>query len=75
MKIIDLHTTETITDALFLLEQELFHAYQGKETTCHVIHGIGTGMLARAVHEALNKNPMVRSWVEAEDGGSCMVTI
>ena len=55
---IDLHHAETIPDALDTLERELFYFFKQKEITIHVIHGIGTGALAAAVHAALKNNPM-----------------
>ncbi len=75
MKEIDLHHASTITDALEQLEHELFLVYMNKLGECRVIHGIGTGALAQAVHEELSKNPMVRQWREEEHGGSCRVTL
>jgi dsDNA-specific endonuclease/ATPase MutS2 len=72
---IDLHHAETISDALDTLERELFYFFQEKETIIRVIHGIGTGALAAAVHTALEKNPMIKSREESEDGGSCIVRL
>lgn len=72
---IDLHHAETIPDALDTLERELFYFFKQKETIIQVIHGIGTGALAAAVHEALGNNPMVKSREESEDGGSCIVRL
>lgn len=70
---IDLHDCKTISDALEELERGLFLFFQKKEKTIRVIHGIGEGKLATAVHDALEKNPMVISVEESEDGGSCVV--
>jgi len=72
---INLHQTATISDAIFLLERELFHISQKGYRECRVIHGIGTGTLAKAVHESLTKSPMIKSWAEEENGGSCVVSL
>ena len=70
---IDLHESYTIVDALEQLEKELFLVFNRGEKYCRVVHGIGTGRLADAVHEALTKNPLVLDWQESEQGGSCLV--
>lgn len=68
---IDLHGISDIVSALEQLEKELFFAFQKGELYCQVIHGIGSGKLAAAVHESLQKHPMVQNFHEAESGGSC----
>ncbi len=73
MRQIDLHAAHSVTDALEQLEHELFLVYTKKETECRVIHGIGEGILARAVHAELDKHPMIRRWQEEEHGGSCLI--
>jgi len=70
---IDLHGTPFLHDALEQLEKELFFFFQKGEKNVRVIHGIGTGKLADAVHEALTKNPMVVEFAEEQTGGSCIV--
>jgi len=70
---IDLHGVEYISDALEILERELYKFSQDKKIRCRVIHGFGTGALAAAVHTALDTHPLVREWVESENGGSCLV--
>jgi len=70
---IDLHGIANIILAIEQLESQLFLLFQDKVVYCRVVHGIGTGALASAVHEALEKNPMVRGWKEGESGGSCIV--
>ena len=72
---IDLHGSFTITDALEQLEKELFFLSQRGERYCTVIHGIGTGRLASAVHERLEKHPLVVGWQESESGGRCLVLL
>lgn len=71
--VIDLHTTNTVIGALEQLEKELFLVFNTGEKYCRVIHGIGTGILAEAVHKALSKNPLVADWQESEQGGSCLI--
>jgi dsDNA-specific endonuclease/ATPase MutS2 len=75
MKVIDLHKTTTIIEATDLLEHELFLLYHKKEKQCQIIHGIGEGKLAAAVHDVLNKNPLVKNWLEDEVGGSCTIIL
>ena len=67
---IDLHNFQNIYDALEHLERELFYFAQEKESYCRVIHGIGTGAMARAVGEALGANPLVVGWKVELHGGS-----
>lgn len=73
MKTIDLHDTKTCADALERLEHALFLFQQSGEYSCRVVHGIGEGVLANAVHNALTKNPLIHQWEEEEGGGSCVV--
>ncbi len=70
---IDLHSTDNIVDALSLLEKELFRSSQKKLSYAKIIHGIGSGSLAKAVHQELDKHPLVKNWKETADGGSCIV--
>lgn len=70
---IDLHDIEFIQEALDQLETKLFAFSNAGEHYCRIIHGIGAGVLAEAVHEVLNKNPLVTEWKEEESGGSCIV--
>lgn len=69
---IDLHYSGSVSDALEKLEKGLSNFVQ-MEQYCRVVHGIGEGVLATAVHESLNKNPLVAEWREEENGGSCIV--
>ena len=68
---IDLHGISIVTEALDTLERELFREYNVGTKYCKVIHGIGTGELCKQVHEALEKNPMVREY--RQDGGATIV--
>ena len=70
---IDLHDSASIQEALSALDTGLFLLFKKGEREVRVIHGIGTGKLAGAVHESLEKNPMVVGRKEAADGGSCVV--
>lgn len=70
---IDLHGNHTIPDALEQLEKELFWVFNKGVKYCEVVHGIGTGKLAEAVHATLHKNPLVVAFQESEHGGSCFV--
>lgn len=71
--VIDLHQSSTLFDALEQLENELFFLSQQGTRYCSVVHGIGTGRLAEAVHERLEKHPLVVAWQESEQGGRCLV--
>lgn len=72
---IDLHGVDTIPTALEQLEKELFFFFQKGEKYCRIIYGIGTGKLASAVKNALQKNPMIKDFQEEESGGSCIVSV
>lgn len=71
--VVDLHEFTTIPEALEQLERKLFLLCKSGEKYIRVVYGIGTGRLAKAVHEALDKNPLLRAWKESENGGSCIV--
>ncbi len=71
--VVDLHESTTIVEALEQLEQKLFFLSQRGEKYIRVVHGIGSGRLASAVHEALDQNPLVKEWKESEHGGSCII--
>ena len=70
---IDLHTEDNILSALEQLEQKLFLLFNKEERYVRIIYGIGSGRLRISVHEALSKNPLVKSWKESEGGGSCII--
>ncbi len=72
---IDLHDKGHVADALDHMEKQLFFLAQKKVSSCRVIHGIGSGVLARAVHEALEKNPLIVDFQEDERGGICLVLL
>jgi len=71
--LIDLHEFHNVIEAVEQLEQKLFLLFNRGEKYIRVVHGIGAGTLAAAVHEVLNKNPLVKNWRESEKGGSCIV--
>jgi dsDNA-specific endonuclease/ATPase MutS2 len=73
--VIDLHKSENVTDALDQLEKELFSAFQNKVKYCRVVHGIGEGVLKKAVVENLKRNPLVYDFREGESGGDCIVEV
>lgn len=73
ISIVDLHEFTTIHEALEQLEKELFLLFNNGEKYIRVVYGIGTGRLAKAVHETLSKNPLVDSWKESNEGGSCII--
>lgn len=73
--VIDLHEFYTISEALEQLEQKLFLLFNKGEKYIRVVHGIGSGSLAAAVHGVLDKNPLVKNWRESEKGGSCILLL
>ena len=73
MTTIDLHNSELVTSALEILERELYRHFLAGEKIVRIIYGIGEGVLAAAVYDALKKNPLVRQFVEDEAGGSGLV--
>ncbi len=70
---IDLHETKSVVEALDQLEKEIYQVFKKHVRHARIIHGIGEGILARAVHDALNKNPLIAEWHEEESGGSCII--
>lgn len=72
---IDLHESRSVSEAIDQLERSLFLFTKRNERYCRVIHGIGEGVLANAVHELLEKHPLVGEWQEEESGGSCIVIL
>lgn len=73
IRTVDLHAYRDIKEACDTLEHELFLCAKKKERSCRVVHGIGAGVLAQAVHDVLDRNPLVLAWKEDESGGSCVV--
>ena len=53
---------QMLEDALFATEKYLDEAYLGGLNTVTVIHGKGTGVLRKGIHEMLRKNPCVKSF-------------
>lgn len=70
---IDLHHTSTVHQALEQLERELFFCHQKQTPYLRVIHGIGKGILANAVHQALDKNPLIAA--HKCNGGHCIAIL
>jgi DNA mismatch repair protein MutS2 len=52
----------TVDEALSRLDQYLYDAYMAGLTSVGIVHGKGTGTLRRAVHKALARHPLVRSY-------------
>lgn len=70
--IIDLHGTSSPEEALEKLEHEFYVLSRQRTRYCIVIHGVGTGALAKHVQVTLDHHPLVRAWEES-NGGSCLV--
>ncbi len=68
---IDLHTTESVVEALETLEHELYRLVRQGSAYCRVIHGIGGGVLAAAVHEVFAVHPLIAA--SECFGGFCIV--
>ena len=73
LPMIDLHATGGITDALTMLDQELYHLSLQKTLACRVVYGIGEGVLRRAVLQELKRHPLVQGVVEESSGGSAVI--
>ncbi len=73
--VIDLHEADSVAGALVLLDQHVHHLYAAGENYCRVIHGVGEGILMRAVHKALSEHPLVAAWEVENHGGSSVVVI
>lgn len=70
---LDLHGVYLISDALQMLEQNLF-AWSKQRVRCvRIVHGFGTGALADAVHTTLRNHPLVTAWQDAPSGGNCII--
>ena len=66
----------TIDKALFRLDQYLNDAFMAGLPFVRIVHGKGTGTLRQAVHEALAKHPLVKSFRLGDYGeGDYGVTI
>lgn len=72
---IDLHHTTSVTEALDLLEHELYKLTQTDARYCKVIHGVGEGVLVREVHEYVKKHPLVSGCRLEESGGSSFLLL
>jgi DNA mismatch repair protein MutS2 len=52
----------TTEEALYRLDQYLYDAFMAGLPSVRIVHGKGTGKLRHAVHEALAKHPLVKSY-------------
>ncbi|MBI9074146.1 MAG: Smr/MutS family protein [Desulfatibacillum sp.] len=64
---LDLHTFRP-GEVSGLLKDYLTECFRAGIYSVRVIHGKGTGSLARSVHACLSKNPMVRTFSLAPPG-------
>ena len=64
-------------EALELLSKYLDDAYGSNLKSCRIVHGYGTGVLKKAIHEALKKNKIVKSFhlADAYDGGGAITIV
>ncbi|MFB6225966.1 MAG: Smr/MutS family protein [Candidatus Paceibacteria bacterium] len=69
---IDLHSSQSIPEAIDQLERELYFYYDDGAEYCEVIYGGGTGALKKKVLEELEDNPMIED-LKRKCGGSCVV--
>jgi len=72
---IDLHEYHEVFSAMQELESELFALHQAGEQHCRIIHGIGSGVMQQATHNALKKNPMVLAFEQESSGGSTIAVL
>jgi DNA mismatch repair protein MutS2 len=52
----------TVEEALDRLDQYLYDAFMAGMPSVRIVHGKGTGKLRHAVHESLDKHPLVKSY-------------
>jgi DNA mismatch repair protein MutS2 len=52
----------TVDEALWQLDQYLDDAFMAGLSSVRIVHGKGTGKLRRAVHDSLDKHPLVKSY-------------
>ncbi len=52
----------TVDDAMCRLDQYLSDAFTDGLECVHIVHGKGTGILRRAVHDSLARHPLVKSY-------------
>jgi DNA mismatch repair protein MutS2 len=52
----------TVEEALWRLDQYLYDAFMAGLSSVRIVHGKGTGKLRHAVHESLDKHPLVKSY-------------
>ena len=66
----------TVDEALFRLDHYLNDAFMAGLPYVRIVHGKGTGALRQAVHQALAKHPLVKSYRLGDYGeGDYGVTI
>jgi len=54
-----------VDEAMPFVVRFLDNAHSSGLTSVDIIHGVGTGALAKAVEESLRKNPLVKSFQHA----------
>jgi len=66
-----------VDEALSKLEHFLNHASISELREVTVVHGVGKGLLSRAVHEHLTEHPLVRSFRSGaiDEGGSGVTVV
>ncbi len=66
-----------VDEALSGLEHFLNHAALAELREATIIHGIGKGLLMKAVHEHLNGHPLVKHFRSGtqEEGGNCVTIV
>jgi DNA mismatch repair protein MutS2 len=66
----------TVDEALFRLDRYLNDAFMADLPSVRIVHGKGTGTLRQAVHNLLDKHPLVKSYRLGDYGeGDYGVTI
>ena len=70
--VIDLHNLER-SEAVEKLHHELHRADVHKSGFCRIVHGVGSGVLARIVTEELSQNPLIEAFSLDSHGGSTTV--
>jgi DNA mismatch repair protein MutS2 len=65
------------SEAVLEVERFLDRALLGGYGQVDILHGTGTGALRRAIHDALRRNPAVRTFAvaPADQGGEGVTTV
>lgn len=69
---IDIHGIVNVHDIEARIDTHMSQVMQ-YDSMCKIIHGIGSGIQKKRVHNFLKTHPMVSTYFLSEDGGSTIV--